>query len=117
NKNNKTGDGSGGLGGGGNGGSGGSVVIGTNASNNTGSGGGGGGFLYPNTDYSGGAGGSGIIIIKVISPTTNKYLFFNYLPAQPTLNYTLTFPTRTIVNFINSDDEVMNGQYTVSVRT
>ena len=104
----------GGLGGGGNGGSG---SAGTNASNNTGSGGGGGGFLYPDSDYSGGAGGSGIIIIKVISPTTNKYLFFNYLPAQPTLNYTLTFPTRTMVNFINSGDEVMNGQYTVSVRT
>ena len=118
NKNNNTVAGSGGLGGGGNGGSGGSVVNGTNASNNTGSGGGGGGRQH-NTDIdgNGGAGGSGIIIIKVISPTTNKYLFFNYLPAQPTLNYTLTFPTRTIVNFINSVDEVMNGQYTVSVRT
>ena len=118
NKNNNTVAGSGGLGGGGNGGSGGSVVNGTNASNNTGSGGGGGGRQH-NTDIdgNGGAGGSGIVIIKVISPTTNKYLFFNYLPAQPTLNYTLTFPTRTIVNFINSGDEVMNGQYTVSVRT
>ena len=106
------GAGLGGKGGGGNGAYGANV----NADNgliNTGSGGGGGsGF---NGD--GGNGGSGIVIVKVITPTTNKYLFFNYLPAQPTLNYTLNFPTRTIANFNNSGDEVMNGEYTVSVRT
>ena len=101
----------GGKGGGGNG-SYNPATVG-NATNNTGSGGGGG----AGGSGSGGNGGSGIVIIKVISPTTNKYLFFNYLPAQPTLNYTLNFPTRTMVNFFNSGDEVMNGQYTVSVRT
>ena len=85
----------------------GTPVPGTSGTPNTGGGGGGNGY----------SGGSGIVIIKVISPTTNKYLFFNYLPAQPTLNYTLNFPTRTIANFNNSGDEVMNGQYTVSVRT
>jgi hypothetical protein len=85
----------------------GTAVPGTSGTPNTGGGGGGNGY----------SGGSGIVIIKVISPTTNKYLFFNYLPAQPTLNYTLTFPTRTIANFNNSGDKVLNGQYTVSVRT
>jgi hypothetical protein len=86
----------------------------TNGAANTGSGGGG---ACGNAGANGGDGGSGIVIIKVISPTTNKYLFFNYLPAQPTLNYTLTFPIRTIANFNNSGDKVMSGQYTVSVRT
>jgi hypothetical protein len=90
---------------------------GGDALQNTGSGGG--GAFSPG--FFGGRGGSGIVIIKVISPTTNKYLFFNYLPEQPTLNYTLTFQTRTMVNFVSnniiSGDEVMNGQYTVSVRT
>jgi len=83
----------------------------------SGTGGGGGATAQQSSNAKSGAGGSGIVIIKVISPTTNKYLFFNYLPAQPTLNYTLNFPTRTIANFNNSGDEVMNGQYTVSVRT
>jgi hypothetical protein len=105
---------SGGLGGGGNGGNEFSNGTKTNGTDGTGFGAGGGGGAYL---MNGGDGGSGIVIIKVISPTTNKYLFFNYLPAQPTLNYTLNFPTRTIANFNNSGDEVMNGQYTVSVRT
>jgi len=109
---------SGGLGGGGTGDCAGNNTVfsdaPTNGAANTGSGGGG---ACGNVGANGGDGGSGIVIIKVISPTTNKYLFFNYLPAQPTLNYTLNFPTRTIANFNNSGDEVMNGQYTVSVRT
>ena len=109
----------GGKGGGGDGGfnNGSSSVIAKDGLSNSGGGGGGGNSDGALNIRNGGAGGSGIVIIKVISPTTNKYLFFNYLPAQPTLNYTLNFPTRTIANFNNSDDEVMNGQYTVSVRT
>ena len=109
----------GGKGGGGGGGfnNGTSSVIATNGLSNSGGGGGGGNGDGAFNIRNGGAGGSGIVIIKVISPTTNKYLFFNYLPTQPTLNYTLTFPTRTIANFNNSGDKVLNGQYTVSVRT
>ena len=109
----------GGKGGGGGGGfnNGTSSVIATNGLSNSGGGGGGGNGDGALNIRNGGAGGSGIVIIKVISPTTNKYLFFNYLPAQPTLNYTLNFPTRTIANFNNSGDKVLNGQYTVSVRT
>ena len=109
----------GGKGGGGGGGfnNGTSSVIATNGLSNSGGGGGGGNGDGALNIRNGGAGGSGIVIIKVISPTTNKYLFFNYLPTQPTLNYTLTFPTRTIANFNNSGDKVLNGQYTVSVRT
>ena len=106
--------GTGGLGGGGNGSKG--TDAASNGTNGLGGGGGGRGFGTGSNGKSG-DGGSGVVIIKVISPTTNKYLFFNYLPTQPTLNYTLNFPTRTIVNFINNGDKVMNGQYTVSVRT
>ena len=106
--------GTGGLGGGGAGSRGTSTAVSGTA--DTGGGGGGGGFQGA-SNGPGGAGGSGIIIIRVISPTTSKYLFFNYLPTQPTLNYTINFPTRTMVNFINSGDELMSGQYTVSVRT
>ena len=107
--------GTGGLGGGGNGSKG--EVTASNGTNGLGGGGGGRGFGGTALNGKGGDGGSGIVIIKVISPTTNKYLFFNYLPTQPTLNYTLNFLTRTIANFNNSGDKVMNGQYTVSVRT
>jgi hypothetical protein len=110
------------LGGKGGGGDGGfnndtSSVIAKDGLSNSGGGGGGGNGDGAFNIRNGGAGGSGIVIIKVISPTTNKYLFFNYLPTQPTLNYTLTFPTITIANFNNSGDKVLNGQYTVSVRT
>ena len=96
------------------------VNFGSNGTSGTGGGGGGGGW-YATPFKLPGNGGSGIVIIRVISPTTNKYLFFNYSPAQPLLNYTLTFPTRTMVNFLSNNlisrDELMNGEYTLSVRT
>jgi len=81
----------------------------------SGTGGGGGGIAQFGTNAKSGAGGSGIVIIKVISPTTNKYLFFNYLPAQT--NYTLTFPVRTLVDVNNNNNLILQGQYNVSLGT
>jgi hypothetical protein len=104
---------SGGLGGGGNGGSelsNGTIM--TSGTNGTGYGSGGGGGSY---SQNGGNGGSGIVIIKVISPTTNKYLFFNYLSTQT--NYTLTFPVRTLVDVNNNNNLILQGQYNVSLGT
>jgi hypothetical protein len=101
-------NGTGGLGGGGSGISNGNGVSGTNG---LGGGGGGGG-----SGFSGGNGGSGIVIIKIISPTTNKYLFFNYSSTQT--NYTLTFPVRTLVDVNNNNNNlILQGQYNVSLGT
>jgi len=86
-------------------------VAGGSALPNTGSGGGGG----AGGSGGGGRGGSGIVIIKVISPTTNKYLFFNYLSTQT--NYTLTFPVRTLVDVNNNNNLILQGQYNVSLGT
>jgi hypothetical protein len=107
-------NGSGGKGGGGMGALG-TMASGANASANTGGGGGGGGWGTDDSSVNGGDGGSGIVIIKVISPTTNKYLFFNYLPAQT--NYTLTFPVRTLVDVNNNNNLILQGQYNVSLGT
>ena len=85
-----------------------------NGGNGTdGLGGGGGGGDWERT--AGTRGGSGVVIIKVISPTTNKYLFFNYLSTQT--NYTLTFPVRTLVDVNNNNNLILQGQYNVSLGT
>ena len=82
---------------------------------NSGGGGGGGGDAETSSQVPGSNGGSGIVIIKVISPTTNKHLFFNY--KSPPNVYTLTFPTRTIATINNSSDKLLNGSYTVTIGT
>jgi hypothetical protein len=81
----------------------------------SGTGGGGGATSQQSANAKSGAGGSGIVIIKVISPTTNKYLFFNYLSTQT--NYTLTFPVRTLVDVNNNNNLILQGQYNVSLET
>ena len=100
-----------GLGGLGNGGNGGSGTDGTNALNNTGSGGGGGGFAYnPSTDYSGGNGGSGIVIIRYLLgtiPTTN------FLTTEPTVSSPAF--TESIQSFLHSGGAENQTTHTITV--
>ena len=84
--------GPGGTGGGG----GGSIVVGTNGVANTGGGGGGGGYSG-STDKVGGAGGSGIVIVKydLGAPRITNLVASNVTPASANLNGYLTSTGRT----------------------
>ncbi len=111
--------GSGGSGGGGNGAT--WANTGSNGTNGLG-GGGGGGSAYPGDGRHGGAGGSGIVIIRYrslaqppVSINMNKTLNINYYPTLSPIIYTLNFPKTTVVTINNGGDKLLNGTYTLTL--